>query len=217
MEMVAAVLQKLLKSRALAPAKLLKQPRSDPLNIHTTNGFFVAQRLTGGRGVTAQEGVRFDWRAVGVEGIHVRGNGLLLGVSSVVVNAVEIWIQPVGLEKPLVFKQKGNRRFSVFAERKGAQRIFVEGSDSFARTQRLENFFKISLQVALPAKGIDAVFETGGEEFLKAVNDSQARVVVGRKKERHAMSGTAYSLGFGRVSKGVFRRVGAGVEEKPSG
>ena len=214
MEVVAVVLQKLLKSRAITSAKLPKEPRPDPLNIHTTNGFLVAQRLTGGRGVTTQEGVRFDRSAVGVEGIHVRGNGLLLRVSSVAVNAVEIWVQPVSLKKSLVFKQKSDRRFSVLAERKGAQTIFVEGSDSFARTKRLEDLFKISLQIALPAKGIDAVFETGGEEFLKTVNDSQAWVVFGRKKKRHAMSGTAHSLGFGRVAKGTSRCAGAGGEGK---
>lgn len=131
----------------------------------------VGEAFAGGAVVGAEPGVGLDGGGVDVEGLDVGGDGALV-VAGVGEDAVEGRGKPVLAELALVFEEDVDggaaRRGDGGGE--GGEPGVVEGGDVLAGVGDVpHDFGEIAREGALPAEGVDAVGEGGGEQFVETV------------------------------------------------
>lgn len=157
-------------------------------NVDVPPGLVVAQPFAGGAMVSAQVSIGFDRGTIGMEGIDIGAHGTGFLVAGIVLNTVEDGSKTMCPKKLLVFDENVGGGSSFGAQGKGIKQGVVEAGDFFDEGKMLDDLAEITMQRALPAKGVDAVSKRRADQFIETFHHFDAGIGGRKGERRHARS-----------------------------
>ena len=135
--------------------------------------------------VGAKVGICFPGGTIRVKGKNVRGHRSGILIARIVLNAIENGFQMMILKQAVVFEELVDGGPACAAQREAQQKCLVESGNAFTDAELLHDFAEISGQRSFPTKGVNAVGERCGDEFLETFHPLDAGIIRRQGERSH--------------------------------